>query len=164
MTTPQHEWIVRPAILEDIEAICTLERTQRGCMDHIPGRWLLLAIKRAGHILVVEERDRILGFIYFRHRPDGRTTVSAVVVDAAHRRQGIGQALFLAVCDESFRRNQRCLTLRCPQEMVEANAFFGAMSMNVTDLNVMGERPLVGWQIAWLYPPTKPRRERHRMT
>jgi N-acetylglutamate synthase-like GNAT family acetyltransferase len=110
----QHANQIRPASVNDAEAICPLLE-QLGY--RLPAKTLLekLALATEDRLAVVAEVEgKVVGFMTLHlidwfHRPDRAARLSAVVVDNRYRREGIGRALVEFAEAEARRRD--CSTI-----------------------------------------------------
>lgn len=114
--------IIRPALLDDIDAIKQLADSHKHELGFLRRPALLEAIKRQ-ELLIAENGAGIVGFVEYRHRRDQQTTLYNVVVAPGSRQRGIGQQLVVNLEKEAKRQEKSWILLKCPEDL-PANTFY----------------------------------------
>jgi len=104
-----------------------------------------------GELFAARYKNEILGFVRFRHRRDGLTTLYEIAV--VHNKQGnrIGKKLVDALVDDCRRVGIRRIRLSCPAEL-PANGFYKRLGFVHTEGRSKAgvNRPLYEWHLTIL--------------
>src|SRR4051794_14980659 len=129
MLMRQHESIpfIRPAIPADLDIIKRLADANRADIGFVLRPALAASIDR-GWLYVAVRLDILVGFIHFRIRRDGWTTIYEICTHPTVRRQGVGGTLLTAVYNAVVAQGQQGIPLKCPVGS-SANLFYSAMGL-----------------------------------
>src|SRR5690349_20474664 len=112
MRPPEPIARIRPAVPIDLDAVKALADANRADLGFVLRPALAEGITR-GWLYVAIRGDVIVGFVHFRPRRDGWTTIYEICTAAAFRRQGIGSALLAEVYDTSLNQGRQGVRLKC---------------------------------------------------
>jgi len=142
----QHESVafVRPAVLADLDTVKILADANRADIGFVLRPALAASIAR-GWLYVALLSDVLVGFVHFRVRRDGWTTIYEICTNATVRRQGVGGALLAAVYDAGAAQGRHGVQLKCPVGS-SANLFYSAMGLCQVGEEAGKKRSLVLWQ------------------
>lgn len=91
--------IITPANPSDSEAIRTLEKEAHG--EEVTSRYDAALMARFGYAYVAKEQGKVVGAITAWQTAKGEVNINDWVVNAAHRRQGVGEKLYLKLILET---------------------------------------------------------------
>lgn len=135
---------VRWAEEKNIHAVKRLADDNRSALGFVVWASLEERMRNRG-LLVCEHGDKLVGFVSFRHRNDGWTTIYDVCVEKEFRGKGLGRALVEAVEEDALRIGQRGIRLKCPVDL-PANGFYARLGFTRIGLDNGKRRPLVVWE------------------
>jgi hypothetical protein len=84
--------IIRPAITKDCQAIYSLYQNEKW-ISFTEEKVASLFSTNLSHYLVVEENQKILGFVRYLTDEVMTTFLAEIIIDKSHRRKGLGQQL-----------------------------------------------------------------------
>lgn len=142
----QHESvaIIRPAVLADLDTIKTLADANRADIGFVL-RPALAASIASSCLYVAMRLDLLVGFVHFRMRRDGWTTIYEICTNTTVRRQGVGSALLTTVYDVGAAQGQHGVQLKCPAGS-SANLFYSALGLCQIGEAAGRGRQLILWQ------------------
>ena len=123
MTSGNNNIYLRKAIEADLPNIKSLADQHKTELGFIIRGALLESINRGELVVAVNYEAKVLGFIHYRHRRDGQTTLYSIVTDSAFRSQGLGKKLVEFLKQDAIKANQMNIRLKCPEEL-PANEFY----------------------------------------
>jgi ribosomal protein S18 acetylase RimI-like enzyme len=135
---------VRLATVNDLHDIKHLADSNRSTIGFVVRSALSASIEQ-DWLQVVIQKQKLVGFVHFRHRLDGWTTVYEICVDAAFRRQAIGTQLLKSLQHECFTRQGYGIRLKCPVGS-DANAFYSSLGWRNTGQVAGKRRALIVWE------------------
>lgn len=128
----------------DLEGIKYLADMNRDQLGFIP-RSVFAAGIANGWVIVALCNEDVIGFVHFRPRRDGWTTIYEICIDASTRRQGVGRTLLADLYGSTCAQGRSGLRLKCPADN-EANRFYAALGMEQVGTEAGKRRPLFVWQ------------------
>lgn len=145
MTSGVTDVRIRPANLDDLDAVKQIADHHKDELGFVPRPALVRSVDRQ-QLFVAENNAELVGFVDFRHRRDGQTTLYHLAVRSEHRGQGIGRALISALADDSQRQGKSYIQLKCP-EALPANTFYESLGFQPIGVEKGNRRPLVVWRL-----------------
>lgn len=137
---------IRKATPADLDSIKVIADAHRQELGFVLRPALARSIMR-GEILVAENSQGLIGFVEYHHRRDEQTTLYHIVVVANHRRQGVGEALIDALCDEALRLGKQVIQLKCPADL-PAQEFYARLEFDLLGQEEGKARPLTIWSLS----------------
>lgn len=131
---------VRKATSDDLAAIKIIADSNKTALGFVTKPALLVGISR-GWLLVAENESRIIGFVHYRHRRDGQTTVYEICVDQQFRGQGVGHLLIRSLIQEA----QLCICLKAVVGL-PANGFYEHLGFELIRTEQGKKRALNVWR------------------
>lgn len=126
-----------------IKGIVDVNRRELGFIR----RSMLTEQHRHGWLMVAKTGSEVIGFVSYRHRTDGQTTLYEICVKQMYRRKGVGTALIAALCDEARRIGKERIILRCPEDLVAATRFYKRYGFVLKNTEEGKRRPLNVWEL-----------------
>lgn len=104
-----------------------------------------------GGLLIAKMDGRVVGFVRYHHRRDGRTTLYEIATTPDVHSKGVGRCLVEALIADCQRAASRCIRLSCPVEL-PANRFYQALGFvrRARRSRSGSSRPLYEWELAIL--------------
>jgi len=136
---------IAPAIEGDVPSIKSMLDEHRAEFGFIPRMALVEGVAK-GWVLVAKSYGTVLGFVRFRHRRDGITSLYEILVAPPVRRQGVGSRLILALVDNALRLGQHEVVLKCPVESY-ANDFYSVLGFQLGGVCSGKTRSLNIWRL-----------------
>ncbi len=109
-------------MLDDIDQIKRIADAHKKELGFVRRPSLLESISRS-ELLVAKLDSAVVGFVEYRHRKDGQTTLYNIAVVPKYTRHGVGQKLVRALVNESAGLGKTCVCLKCPQDL-PSNKFY----------------------------------------
>lgn len=102
-------------------------------------------------LLIAKMDGRVVGFVRYHHRRDGRTTLYEIATTPDIRSKGVGRCLVEALIADCQRAASKCIRLSCPVEL-PANHFYQAIGFvrRARRSRSGSNRPLYEWELAVL--------------
>jgi GNAT superfamily N-acetyltransferase len=127
----QPEWFIRPACPEDVRRLAILtDQLGYAVGDVHVERALQTILAREDHALYVAEipTGQVVGWVHIFHRPlvmdPNSAELGGLIVDEAHRGQGIGRALLMVAEKWAVEREFSPLTIRSNRTRTRAKDFY----------------------------------------
>lgn len=136
--------LIRPALPDDLGTIKQLVDANRASFGFVLQAVLADGIA-SGRMYVAEQANTLVGFVHFRHRRDGWTTVYEICTAVEARRQGIGTNLITVLMQEDRLRDRCGVQLKCPSGAT-ANEFYAAVGMRRISEVPGRKQSLIVWQ------------------
>lgn len=137
---------LRKATLQDLDSIKTLVDQHKTELGFVIRAALEKSIGTSEVIVAVDLKGNLVGFVHYRHRKDGQTTLYNIVVKPVCQGQGIGSKLLDWLSQESRERKQEFILLKCPIHL-PANEFYQDYGFTVSTTEKGKKRPLNIWRI-----------------
>ena len=90
----------------------------------------LLGSQAKGELILVFSDQEIVGLLCFHFRRDQQITIYNICVHPCHQRRGIGTTMFGFLLDAGKQLGCKCVRLKCPVDLVAANAFYIKLGFN----------------------------------
>jgi ribosomal protein S18 acetylase RimI-like enzyme len=85
------------------------------------------------------------GFVNFRHRRDGQTTIYEIAVDPDFQGQGIGKHLLYRLWLSCVRKGQKTIFAKCPEDL-PSNGFYLSQGFQLIKVEAGKKRRLNCWE------------------
>lgn len=144
---------IRKATAADLDTVKTLADRHKRELGFIIRSALQVSISKGEVFVAIAAPNVLCGFVHYRHRKDGQTTLYSVVVESNWRGQGIGWQLVEALLTESMHMDKDCVLLRCPADLA-ANDFYSRCGFVLDRTEKGKQRQLNVWVHAF-DPPSK---------
>ena len=131
-----------PNDIECIKGIADANRDKIGFVR----RQILLEQQKRGWLIVAKVDSQIVGFVSYRHRKDGQTTLYEICVVDECQASGIGTHLMDALVNESRGLGKDRVVLKCPAEL-SANRFYSKYGFLFKTFEQGKSRPLIVWEL-----------------
>lgn len=135
---------ITKATMDDLESIKKLTDENKDSLGFVIRSSLVKAIE-SKEIFVVREKT-VIGFLNYHHRRDNQSTVYQIVVDKAHRMNGIGKILMESLIVEAIERNKKFILLKCPKDL-SSNIFYQKIGFSLFGIMAGKRRDLILWKI-----------------
>ena len=131
--------VVRFMSRDDLSAVAT-RSAQLGypcALDEAASRWTAITAAESSRtgLFVAEVNAVVMGWLHvvrvFRLDSDGYAGLLSLVVDAAHRRRGIGRLLVQQACEWTRAAGFARLRLRSGLHRGDAHAFYAALGFDI---------------------------------
>jgi N-acetylglutamate synthase-like GNAT family acetyltransferase len=137
---------IRKGVHEDIPALKGLADQHKRELGFIVQGALKTSIDKS-ELLVAIWNGVVCGFVHYRHRNDGQTTLYNIVVSEDRRYCGIGRRLLKTLIQEAHTRQMQAILLKCPLDL-PANSFYAKCGFVLIHTELGKFRPLNIWRHA----------------
>src|ERR1035441_8765410 len=141
------DFVICRGTAEDLAEIKRLADANKKDLGFVLGATILdgLANERC---FVARERlsGKVIGFVHFRHRRDGKTKLYQICVDCEFRRSGCGAALVETLATSARYKGIAEILLVCPDDSC-ANGFYERLGFVATALRPGRVRFLQEWKL-----------------
>jgi len=138
--------MVRKAKLADLDEIKLLVDQHKLELGFVVRAALMRSINSSEVMVAISENEKIVGFVHYRHRKDGQTTLYNILVRHDFQGHGVGERLVAELAKEAVVRSQKMILLKCPVEL-KANDFYRKLGFTLEGTLDGKKRPLNVWRI-----------------
>lgn len=142
-----NNYFIRKANSDDITSLKVLVDQHRYQLGFVLKSALQTSIDRSELFVAVDKNDSLLGFVQYRQRKDGQTTLYNIVVNQEFRGEGIGQNLINALVNEVKESGQKVIMLKCPVDL-PSNDFYRLYGFKLVSVEEGKKRPLQIWSLS----------------
>jgi N-acetylglutamate synthase-like GNAT family acetyltransferase len=146
MTSGINNIIIRKAQVSDLNSIKSLVDQHKKELGFVIRPALQRSTESNEIDIAVDNNSQLIGFVHYRHRKDGQTTLYNIVVDSNWRRLGIASRLVQSLEKECKIKQQGKIFLKCPQELA-ANTFYTNYGFEEGDTQDGKHRALSIWTL-----------------
>lgn len=143
MTSGDSNLIFRKGELKDLDQLKQLVDQHKAELGFVIRGALLKSIE-SSELMVTVDDDCLVGFVHYRHRLDGQTTLYNIVVRKSNRGSGIGRRLIAALTNEAYKKGQQVIRLKCPSNL-SANEFYRRNGFELSSVEEGKLKPLNVW-------------------
>ena len=137
--------VVRPATLQDVPACKVIADANRKIFGFLL-RSIFIVKVQSKSLLVVEQQDRIIGFLIYNHRKVGTdTTIYDFCIDAEFRGQGIGRLVIDHLVSSCTTLCRTVIIAKCPQGLA-ANGFYARLGFVCSHVQQTKKNALNVWK------------------
>ncbi len=149
MTSGSTDWVVRKAVLADLEQIKKIADQHKRELGFVVRRALERSIE--GNEVLVTDRDfdGVTAFTQYHYRRDNHITLYNIAVIDGYRSLGLGTKMIDALVMESHlvHGNTQAIVLKCPSGL-PANAFYEKLGFVLVSVEPGKHRALNIWRLA----------------
>ena len=149
MTSGSTDWVVRKAVLADLDRIKIIADRHKRELGFVVRRALERSIE--GNEVLVADRDidGVAAFTQYHYRRDNHITLYNIAVLDEYRSLGLGSKMIDALVMESHlvHGNMQAIVLKCPSGL-PANAFYEKLGFALVSIQPGKHRALNIWKLA----------------